>query len=630
MMDVRIVENKRELFKSRKFIVLFSIVLTTILFGLSRIFPQLGDIHIMLLPVLSLILGPFAILGFALVEFIYLMISHPESILLNLIIVFIFFISNFTIWKLWYSIMNKNGLESPNFTGLYNLIKLFIIFSLYAIIILIFFDFISAEVINYEFKFDYISTIFSFFIVIIFTYVINYFEIPMYIPRIQFKQFLPKKIYPIFLILFFTIGLLQTFFLDSHYDILMLVITIFLIIYLLKPYDGDIFKIKHNTVPNVFSKVNISIVLLILIISIITVIMDYILGLGNSENYLNIIRTTMFLFIIISIPLLFYLYYLEKNVTEPLNKLSEIMTESITTIEDHSKHGKKLEKINVNNEIRILIDSLRDMEYDVIRHVQNLKKVTSEKERYETELKLASDIQNSMIPKDFEEFHDEFSENRDKFELWGIMKAARQVGGDFYDYFQIDEDNIGFVIGDVSGKGISAALIMVKAMTLIQDYTKQYNDLSKAFYKTNNDLYEENVENHFVTCWLGKINMKSNELSFVNAGHNSPLIKLNNNDFEYMNFKPGLVLAAMEDREYKTHIIPFKKEDTIFLYTDGVTEANDDYKEFYGGERLKNIINKHKNDNVNNIIESIEEDIKEFCNYKEQFDDTTMFIIRAK
>ena len=105
-----------------------------------------------------------------------------------------------------------------------------------------------------------------------------------------------------------------------------------------------------------------------------------------------------------------------------------------------------------------------------------------------------------------------------------------------------------------------------------------YNDLSKAFYKTNNDLYEENVGNNFVTCWLGKINMKSNELSFVNAGHNSPLIKLNNNDFEYMKVKPGLVLAAMKDVDYKTHIIPFKKEDTIFLYTDGVTEANDDYK----------------------------------------------------
>ena len=178
--------------------MLFSIIITSITLAISKIFGISGDIHLIILPVLSLILGPFAILGFALVEFIYLILSHPESILLNLLIVFIFFISNFTIWKLWYSIMNKNGLESPNFPGLYNLIKLFIIFSLYAIIILIFFDFISAELINYEFKFDFISTIFSFLIVIISAYAINYFEIPMYIPRIQFKQFLPKKIYPRF------------------------------------------------------------------------------------------------------------------------------------------------------------------------------------------------------------------------------------------------------------------------------------------------------------------------------------------------------------------------------------------------------------------------------------------------
>ena len=619
-------KNKRELFKSRKFIVLFSIILTSILLGISEMFPQCGDIHIIILPVLSLIFGPFAILGFALTEFIYLMISYPEYIIFNVLVVLFFFISNFTVWKSWYSIMNKYGLKNPNLKGLYDLIKLFIIFSLYAITILIFFTFIEKEIMNYEFKFNYISTSFSFFIAIILLFAVNYFKIPMYIPKIQFKQVLPKKIYPIFLISFIIIGLIQTLFLNYNNDVLMLIITALLIIYLLKPYDEDIFKIKHNSVPNLFSKVNISIVLLIMIISIILIVIHYILGLRDYGNYLNITQITLFLFIVMSIPILLYLYYIEKNVTKPLNILSEIMSETITTSEEYSQHEQRLEKINVNNEIRSLIDSLWDMEHDVIRYEHNLVKITSEKERYETELKLASEIQYSMIPKDFEEVHDKFC---DKIELWGIMKAARQVGGDFYDYFQIDEDNIGFVIGDVSGKGISAALIMVKAMTLIQDYAKQYKDLSKAFYEANNSLCEENVENHFVTCWLGKINVKTMELSFVNAGHNPPLIKLNNNDFEYMDIEPELVLAAMENMNYKTHIIPLTKEDTIFLYTDGVTEANDNYKGFYGEERLKNIINAHKNDDVNTIIKSIEEDIKAFCNYEEQFDDTTMFIIRV-
>lgn len=620
-------KNKRNLFKSRKFIILFSIILTSILFGVSKIFPQFGDLHIIILPVLSLILGPFAILGFALTEFIFLMITYPEHIISNVLVVLLFFISNFTVWKSWYSIMNKYGLKSPNLMGLYNIIKLFTIFLLYAIIILIFFTFIETQILDYEFKFNYISTIFSFLIALISLYAVNYFKIPMYTPKIQFKEFLPKKIYPIFLILFIIIGLLQTFFLDYNNNVLMLIITLLLIIYLLKPYDEDIFKIRHYTVLNLFSKVNISIVLLIMIISIILIVIHYILGLRDYGNYLNVTQITLFLFIVMSIPLLLYLYYIEKNVTKPLNRLSEIMSETITTSEEYSQHEQRLEKINVNNEIKSLIDSLWDMEHDVIKYERNLVKITSEKERYETELKLASDIQYSMIPKDFEEFHDKFC---DKIELWGIMKAARQVGGDFYDYFQIDEDNIGFVIGDVSGKGISAALIMVKAMTIIQDYAKQYKDLSKTFYEANNSLCEENVENHFVTCWLGKINVKTMELSFVNAGHNPPLIKLNNNDFEYMDIKPELVLAAMENMNYKTHIIPLTKEDTIFLYTDGVTEANDNYKGFYGEERLKNIINTHKNDDVNTIISSIEENIKAFCNYEEQFDDTTMFIIRVK
>lgn len=620
-------KNKRNLFKSRKFIILFSIILTSILFGVSKIFPQFGDIHIIILPVLSLILGPFAILGFALTEFIFLMITYPERIISNVVVVLFFFISNFTVWKSWYSIMNKYGLKSPNLRGLYNIIKLFTIFLLYAIIILIFFTFIETQILNYEFKFNSISTIFSYLIALISLYAVNYFKIPMYTPKIQFKEFLPKKIYPIFLILFLIIGLLQTFFLDYNNNVLMSIITLLLIIYLLKPYDEDVFKIKHYTVLNLFSKVNISIVLLIMIISIILIVIHYILGLRDYGNYLNVTQITLFLFIVMSIPLLLYLHYIEKNVTKPLNRLSEIMSETITTSEEYSQHEQRLEKINVNNEIKSLIDSLWDMEHDVIKYERNLVKITSEKERYETELKLASDIQYSMIPKDFEEFHDKFC---DKIELWGIMKAARQVGGDFYDYFQIDEDNIGFVIGDVSGKGISAALIMVKAMTLIQDYAKQYKDLSKTFYEANNSLCEENVENHFVTCWLGKINVKTMELSFVNAGHNPPLIKLNNNDFEYMDIKPELVLAAMEDMHYKTYSIPLTKEDTIFIYTDGVTEANDNYKGFYGEERLRNIINAHKNDDVNTIITSIEEDIKAFCNYEEQFDDTTMFIIRVK
>jgi len=181
----------------------------------------------------------------------------------------------------------------------------------------------------------------------------------------------------------------------------------------------------------------------------------------------------------------------------------------------------------------------------------------------------------------------------------------------------------------VSGKGVTAALIMVKAMTLIQEYAKQYSDLSKVFYEVNNELCEGNSETLFVTCWLGRINTKTGEVSYVNAGHNPPLVK-NGDSFEYLNSSPDLVLAAMEDMPYETHEIHLNSNDTIFLYTDGVTEANDNYNGFYGDERLKNILNEHQDDELNVIIDCVKKDIDEFCNSQEQFDDTTMIIVRMK
>jgi sigma-B regulation protein RsbU (phosphoserine phosphatase) len=298
------------------------------------------------------------------------------------------------------------------------------------------------------------------------------------------------------------------------------------------------------------------------------------------------------------IPMIIYILFLEKRVLNPIKKFSEFLSADIEDYDDIEKLKKNLNTITVNNEIKILSDSLIKMEGDLISYSENLVKVTSEKEKYETELKLAREIQYSMIPTDFEEF----CEN-ENFSVWGMMKAAHEMGGDFYDYFKIDDENIGFVIGDVSGKGITAALIMAKAMTLIQDYVTHYKDLSKAVYDVNNKLCEGNEEYLFVTSWLGKLNIKTGKLTFINAGHNPPLIKQNNGNFEYLKTEPELVLACMEEMPYKTETIQMNPGDALFLYTDGVTEANDDYNGFYGDERLQNILNKHKDDDLKTIIE---------------------------
>ena len=323
------------------------------------------------------------------------------------------------------------------------------------------------------------------------------------------------------------------------------------------------------------------------------------------------------------IPIFVYVYLLEKNVTKPINKISSALNEDVRDAKLNNHLMDVLNSIPSNNEVKQLANSLIKMESDVNNYRDELVEVTSQKEKYETELKLADTIQSSMISTDF----DRFSKGRN-FEIWGVMKAAKKVGGDFYDYFEIAEDNIGFVIGDVSGKGITAALIMVKAMTLIKDYLKETKDVSRAFVEVNNLLCEGNVENLFVTCWLAKLNIKTGELTFVNAGHNSPLIKQNGKPFDYYESDHDLVLACMEDMDYNAHKIQLNSGDAVFLYTDGVTEANDNYHGFYGEDRLKDITNKYSNDKLSVMISSIEEDIAEFCNHQEQFDDTTMFVIR--
>ena len=208
------------------------------------------------------------------------------------------------------------------------------------------------------------------------------------------------------------------------------------------------------------------------------------------------------------------------------------------------------------------------------------------------------------------------------------MKPASEVGGDFYDYFKIDEDHVYFVIGDVSGKGIPSTLFMVKTMYLIENHTKFNEDLSQVIEKVNNLAYERNDEELFVTIWLGKLNLKTGKLSYVNAGHNQPLIKQDSNNFEYMKTHPNLVLGGMEGIKYNEHEINLNAGDMVFLYTDGVTEANDNYNGFYGQNRLKETINENKNKKLNDIINEITKDIDKFCNNSEQYDDITMLIIK--
>ncbi len=624
----------KELFKSRRFITVFSMALTLVIMVISNFFipSDTMPLEFTTVPILSLLLGPYAIVGFLIVEVLnwifFFKVTNPQFILFNG--VFVILLGTLP-WKLWYCIQNKNGFEVPNMNSLYNFIKELVILLIIALesYILINNDLCMIETPNMDLYFS--TTVMSFVLLLIFIGLFGRFKIPVYTPRMQFKKILPKKIYDLSLLISICIlvGIILTKNFNNNYIVILSLI--FTTIFLIKPYEKGVFDIDSTIKLNMFYKVCISIFIIIIILSLFITIS--IVGAVNLIYHFNeeINREVLFydyvsifanFIIVFLIPLIIYMLFLERQMINPIKQLSKYLSNDIDTYDDVERLENNLNSITVKNEIKSLSESLIDMEKNLVDYGEELIEVTSEKERYETELKLAHDIQTSMIPTDFENFN----ENKG-FDIWGSMEAAREVGGDFYDYFQINEDNIGFVIGDVSGKGVTAALIMVKAMTLIQDYAKQYKDLSKVFYEVNNELCKGNAEGLFVTCWFGRLNTKTGEVTYINAGHNPPLIK-RESGFEYLNSEPDLVLAAMEDMPYEEHAIQLGHSDMIYLYTDGVTEANDNYKGFYGEERLKNILNNHKNDDLNIIVDSIKKDIDDFCNNQEHFDDTTMFILR--
>ncbi len=266
---------------------------------------------------------------------------------------------------------------------------------------------------------------------------------------------------------------------------------------------------------------------------------------------------------------------------------------------------------------------------DEIGYVANTvnEMVTSLKEgqRIGAELSLATDIQANMLPRIFPPFPD-----HDEFDLFATMAPAKEVGGDFYDYFMIDDTHIAFVVADVSGKGVPAALFMVTAKTLIKDHTQLGLEPAEVFTRVNNILCDGNEAGLFVTAWMGVLDLVSGKLTYVNAGHNPPLINLEGKGFEYLKCRPGFVLAGMENMVYKQFELNMNVGDSIYIYTDGVTEATNAEKELYGEDRLLDYMNSHPLVDVRQTLRGIRADIDEFVGEAEQFDDITMLILDVK
>ncbi|MDD7641551.1 MAG: SpoIIE family protein phosphatase [bacterium] len=270
------------------------------------------------------------------------------------------------------------------------------------------------------------------------------------------------------------------------------------------------------------------------------------------------------------------------------------------------------------DETDVLANSFLAMTQKMKEYIKNITEITAEKERIGAELNVATKIQADMLPKIFPPFPD-----RTEFDVYAQMTPAKEVGGDFYDFFLVDDDHLAIVIADVSSKGVPAALFMVIAKTLIKNHAMSLESLGDVFYRVNNQLCEGNEEGMFVTAWMGVITLTTGELEYVNAGHN-PQLLMNNADYDWIHAQPGFVLAGLEGIPYTSEKLMLKHGARIFLYTDGVTEAQNTSEELFGEDRLLDSLQRNGHLPLQQMLEAVRADIDTFAGEAEQFDDITM------
>ncbi len=400
-------------------------------------------------------------------------------------------------------------------------------------------------------------------------------------------------------------------------------LAILLFVYALKPIVVEVNDLSSHFSPekimNIFLLETLAIVLLGIIISsdrILVNAMTSLLPLNDVEVTISIFILMDLILIIFFIPSLFVLRYVEKKVVNPIV--------SFSAIEQFIKKGDKIESdglidvysryLEDETEIGNLARSYTNLIDYANEYIEDIKSIESEKKRIETELEIAERIQQANLP-------EKSIENRTYY-VNGFSKPAKEVGGDFYDYYPIDDENVAVIIGDASGKGVPAAIVAIITQSIIKQLFKTEKDPSKILFSLNNQLCENNPELMFITLWIGVYNKNTGVLTYSNAGHERPLISKNGN-IEFLEMDSGIVLGVMEDFDFKKGSIDVF--DGVLLYTDGITDEKNINDEFYGSKRLMEFFKDKKFDEK--TIKELINDIEIFMDGEDKFDDMTVLVV---
>jgi sigma-B regulation protein RsbU (phosphoserine phosphatase) len=309
---------------------------------------------------------------------------------------------------------------------------------------------------------------------------------------------------------------------------------------------------------------------------------------------------------------------LSRKITAPVLMLKEGVNIVSTGNLDH-----RLD-IRTGDEIQELADAFNRMTTDLKEHIRILTETTAAKERIQSELNVATDIQASLLPRLFPAFPD-----RPEFDIFASMDPAKEVGGDFYDFFFIDDNNLCFLIADVAGKGVPAALYMMVAKTLLKSEGQRLGEPDRILSCVNNVLAADNESCMFATVFCAILDIRSGEVRFANAGHNPPLM-LDSRGIRYLTLKAGFVLGPMQDTVYETERLTMQPGDTLFLYTDGVTEAANIEDKLYGEPQLLSALQGGPKDDLVEMIQNIRAEVTRHANGALPSDDVTMVAIKYR
>ena len=312
-------------------------------------------------------------------------------------------------------------------------------------------------------------------------------------------------------------------------------------------------------------------------------------------------------------------HYVRRRIVNPIMQISsaaETYAGDRLKGDSVSSHFDKLD-IHTRDELEELSTVMAGMEKDLTQYEKDLMQATATQERIQTELKLASGIQDRMLPSYFPAFPD-----RDDFDIYASMDPAKEVGGDFYDFFLVDEDHLAMVIADVSGKGIPAALF------ILNNYASLGIPPAEVLSRTNQKICELDLQNMFVTVWLGILDLKTGVVTAGNAGHEYPVVGQSGDQFRLMKDQHSLVIGALEDVPFDSYTFTLSEGGTLFLYTDGVPEATNMDNQMYGTERMVNALNQARTSDPEQLLEAVRKDVDAFVREAPQFDDLTMLCVR--